>query len=204
MATSHADIIDFLTDVAPGDGIDALRQTRPVTRENAEASFRALFQPKDHQAVSLIERFAIAAFVAAGHGPGTAADLYAGELTTLHSKSAETVLREAKLASSEGPFGTYPDGPLSRENTPGTVYRISAAGRAFLGERLAAGLDHAHLLVFHPRDAAPEDHQRLLDAGWTTTGVVTLSQIIAFLTFQLRVAHGLGVLARVGKEGTQS
>lgn len=203
MATSHTDIIDLLTNVAPGDRIDALRHARPVTRDNAEASFRALFEPKDHQAVSLIERFAIAAFVAAVHGPGAATDFYAGELKTLHSKIAETVLREAKLAASEGPFGKYPDGPLSRENTPGTAYRISAAGRAFLGERLAAGLDHAHLLVFHPRDAAPEDHQRLFDAGWTTTGIVTLSQIIAFLTFQLRVAHGLGVLARVGNEGTQ-
>lgn len=204
MATSHADIIDYLTGISPGDRIDALRQARPVARDNAEASFRALFQPKDHQAVSLVERFAIAAYVAAVHGPGTAADFYAGELNTLHSKIGETVLREAKLAASEGPFGNYPDGPLSRENTPGTVYRISAAGRAFLGERLAAGLDHAHLLVFHPRDAAPEDHQRLFDAGWTTTGIVTLSQIIAFLTFQLRVAHGLAELARTGQKGTQS
>ncbi len=203
MVAHPADIIDFLVNVTPSDRIDALRQARPITRDNAEASFRALFQPKDHQAVSLVERFAIAAFVAEVHGPGAAADFYAGELTTLHSKIAETVLREAKLASSDGPFGSYPDGPLSRENTPGTVYRISAAGRAFLGERLAAGLDHAHLLVFHPRDAALEDHQRLIDAGWTTTGIVTLSQIIAFLTFQLRVAHGLGVLARTGTEGTQ-
>jgi len=35
----------------------------------------------------------------------------------------------------------------------------------------------------------------LLDAGWSTTGIVTLSQIVAFLAFQIRVATGLRVLA---------
>jgi CMD domain protein len=65
-----------------------------------------------------------------------------------------------------------------------------------LGARLAAAFDHAHLLVFHPRDAAPARLQALLDAGWsTTTDIVTLSQMIAFLSFQIRVAAGLRVLA---------
>jgi uncharacterized protein YciW len=37
--------------------------------------------------------------------------------------------------------------------------------------------------------------QPLLDAGWSTTDVVTLSQIAAFLSFQIRVVAGLRVLA---------
>jgi CMD domain protein len=64
-----------------------------------------------------------------------------------------------------------------------------------LGARLTTALDHAHLLIFHPRDAAPASLQALLDAGWSTTDIVTLSQIIAFLSFQIRVAAGLRVLA---------
>ena len=52
-----------------------------------------------------------------------------------------------------------------------------------------------HLLVFHPRDAAPAALQALLDAGWSTTDIVTLSQIVAFLSFQIRVVAGLRVLA---------
>jgi uncharacterized protein YciW len=52
-----------------------------------------------------------------------------------------------------------------------------------------------HLLVFHPRDAAPEALQALLDAGWSTTDIVTLSQIAAFLSFQIRVVAGLRALA---------
>jgi uncharacterized protein YciW len=35
----------------------------------------------------------------------------------------------------------------------------------------------------------------MLDAGWTTDAVVTLSQLVAFLSFQIRVVAGLEVLA---------
>jgi uncharacterized protein YciW len=52
-----------------------------------------------------------------------------------------------------------------------------------------------HLLVFHPRDAAPRALQALLDADWSTTDIVTLSQIVAFLSFQIRVVTGLRTLA---------
>jgi uncharacterized protein YciW len=68
--------------------------------------------------------------------------------------------------------------------------RVEAWGRAWPPPSITA-----HLLVFHPRDAAPARLQALLDAGWSTTDIVTLSQIIAFLSFQIRVAAGLRVLA---------
>ena len=77
----------------------------------------------------------------------------------------------------------------------GPSYHVGPEARRILGARLAAAFDHAHLLVFHPRDAAPARLQALLDAGWSTTDIVTLSQIIAFLSFQIRVAAGLRVLA---------
>ena len=49
--------------------------------------------------------------------------------------------------------------------------------------------------MFHSRDASPGALQALLDAGWTTAEVVTPSQLVAFLTFQIRVVAGLAVLA---------
>ena len=204
MTGSHGDIIDLFAGVEPGEALDRLRRGRSVTRENAEASFRALFEPTDPKSLTPLERFAIAAFVALLHESGKAADFYADELRQRNPKVAETVLREAQQAQATGPFGNYPAGPLSNENTTGIIYYVSRAARAFLGERLAAGLDHAHLLVFHPRDASPEDHQRLLDTNWTTSDIVTLSQIVAFLSFQLRVVHGLDALAASGTEGTPS
>jgi CMD domain protein len=84
---------------------------------------------------------------------------------------------------------------LSPEDTPGPVHHVAAETRLVLGPRLAAALDHLHLLVFHPRDAAPSGLQALLDAGWSTGGIVTLSQIAGFLSFQSRVVAGLRVLA---------
>jgi len=66
---------------------------------------------------------------------------------------------------------------------------------ASLGPRLAAPLEHAHLLVFRPRDASPAALQALIDAGWSTSGIVTLSQLVAFLSYQIRVVTGLSALA---------
>lgn len=53
--------------------------------------------------------------------------------------------------------------------------------------------------VFHPRDAEPAALQRLLDTGLSTTDIVTLSQIVAFLSFQIRVVAGLAVLGASGE-----
>jgi len=36
--------------------------------------------------------------------------------------------------------------------------------------------------------------RRLLDAGWSTTGIVVISQLVAFLSYQIRVVAGLRVL----------
>jgi uncharacterized protein YciW len=47
------------------------------------------------------------------------------------------------------------------------------------------------MLVYHPRDARPATLEAMLDAGWSTTDVVTLSQLVSFLAFQIRVVAGL-------------
>ena len=36
--------------------------------------------------------------------------------------------------------------------------------------------------------------QALLEAGWSSTAIVTLSQLVAFLSFQVRVVAGLQTL----------
>jgi CMD domain protein len=84
--------------------------------------------------------------------------------------------------------------PLSVEDKAGLIYLVSVEGRQAIGERLAAALEHVHLLVFRPRDANPAAMQALLDAGWSSTGIVTLSQLVAFLSFQVRSVAGLRAL----------
>ena len=80
------------------------------------------------------------------------------------------------------------------EDKAGPLFKIGAAERSALGRRLAAAFEHTHMLVFHPRDAAPPYLQALVDAGWSTTGIVVISQLVAFLSYQIRVVAGLRVL----------
>ncbi len=191
------DVIDSLAGIAPGSALDAARARRPQARTHAQASHDALFHPADPGGVSLTERFAVAAFVAGLHGPNDAMGLYGAGLAGSGAPPAlfGAVAAASAEAAGRGPYGSYPASPLTREDVPGPAYRVPGAHRALLGARLSAALEHAHMLVLHPRDAAPEHLQKLLDAGWATPEIVTLSQLVAFLSYQIRVAAGLRVLA---------
>jgi CMD domain protein len=196
MTASTNDIIDQLAGIGPGSRLDQLRARRPQARENAQKSHLALFEPEIAGNVSAAERHAVAAYVAGLHGQPDAAAFYLAGLRR-HAPPALADAVEAEIAagSTKGPYGRYPDGPLSDENLDGPVHRVSDAGAAVLGRRLSAALEHAHLIVFRPRDADPAALQRLLDAGWSTTDIVTLSQLVAFLSFQIRAVAGLRTLA---------
>ncbi|WP_375460206.1 CMD domain protein [uncultured Enterovirga sp.] len=194
---AQGDVIDRLVGIEPGSHLDTIRTTRPQTRDNAQASFDALFRPVETGDVSLEERCALALFVSGLHGSEPAGAFYAGLLEADPEKGGlvDKVRSEIRLAAAEGPAGHYPEGPLRPESTDGPTYRVGADRRTGLGARLSAAFDHAHMLVYRPREAAPEALQVLLQAGWTTTGIVTISQIVAFLAFQLRVVSGLRALA---------
>jgi CMD domain protein len=192
-----SDVIDTLVGIKPGSALDAIRNRRPDARNQAQASYRALFAPEIPGEVTATERFAVAAFVTGLHGDAETAAFYTAGLAT---SGASAELRRAidtaiAAAKGHGPYGSYPAGPLTREDTIGPTHPVGAETRRVLGSRLAAAFDHMHLLVFHPRDATPAALQALLDAGWSTTDIVTLSQIAAFLSFQIRVVAGLRVLA---------
>ena len=197
MPGTDADVIDALVGIAPGSPLDAIRTRRPEARAHAQASYRALFAPEAPGGVSIQERVAVGSFVAGLHGDSATAPFYAARLA---ASGAATALRGAvesaiAQARTRGPYGSYPAGPLTRENTAGTAYAMDGDTRRALGPRLGAAFEHVHMLVFHPRDAAPGALQALLDAGWSTTDIVTLSQIVAFLSFQIRVVAGLRTLA---------
>ena len=199
MPAKVTDVIDALAGIEPGSALDAVRNRRPQAREQAEASFRALFEPEHFGGISATERFAVAVFVTGLHGNAESAAFYTERLSaTQPSPELPTAIDATIVAGAgQGPYGRYPAGPLSREDAAGPNYRVGTDMRRTLGARLAAAFDYAHLLVFHPRDAEPATLQALLNAGWFTTDIVTLSQIITFLSFQIRVAAGLRLLATV-------
>jgi CMD domain protein len=187
------DVIDQLVGIAPGDALDTLRDQRPNARANAQASYDALFHSDERDEVSQRERLAVAFWTVALSQSPTAShyrDLLAAEDAGLLA-----VLQVALPgAVTEGPYGEYPAGPLTVENVAGLIWTPDATLTVEAGARLAAALSHTHLLVYRPRDSSADALQALLDAGWSTTGIVTLSQLVAFLSFQLRVVAGLTIL----------
>jgi uncharacterized protein YciW len=60
--------------------------------------------------------------------------------------------------------------------------------------RLAAMLRHADLLTRSPREATRGDIAALTAAGLATADIVRLSQVIAFVNYQLRVIAGLRLI----------
>lgn len=191
------DVIDALVGITPGSPVSAIRARRPQARAHAQATYRALFAPEAPANVTAQERFAVGAFVAGLHGAATIGAYYAARLAESGASEALKVAVDAAIAQARtnGPYGRYPAGPLTGEDTGGLSYRAGTAIRATLGPRLTAAFEHVHMLVFHPRDATPAALQALLDGGWSTTDIVTLSQIAAFMSFQIRVVTGLRILA---------
>ncbi|RFA10700.1 CMD domain protein [Subtercola boreus] len=191
--THVTDVIDHLIGAEEGDALFALRTQRPDAKQNAQASFDALFASDDLSQVSQLERLAVAYFTVALSQSPTAGFYW--DLLDAESPEVLGALAAAlPTAVTTGPYGDYPEGPLSVENVAGLHWAPDAALTAVVGERLGAALAHTHLLVYRPRESSPDALQALLDAGWSTTGVVTLSQLVAFLSFQLRVVAGLTAL----------
>jgi len=190
-----SDIIDQLAGIAAGSPLDAIRAKRQVARDHAQKSYLALFEPKDFAGVPARERFAVAAFVAGLHAEPATRDFYATKLAAADGAIVAAVKAEIQRGGTQGPYGSYPAGPLSREDTSGLIYRVSDEARRALGARLTAAFEHVHMLVFHLRDSNAAALQALLDAGWSTDDIVTLSQLVAFLSFQIRTVGGLRVLA---------
>jgi len=201
MMTNAIDIIDAMSGLPYSSERDALRGRRAQARINAQDSYTALFAATHPSEASFSQRdrFAVAAFVAGLHQQPATIAFYdcALALQTDGAALASAVRWEVKSALQQGqpgPYGHYPTGPLNVEDAPGPYFRVDIPALHVIGERLAAALEHAHLLVLHPRDASSASLQSLLDAGWSTSDTVTLSQMIAFLAFQIRVVAGMRVL----------
>jgi CMD domain protein len=187
------DVIDQLVGIRPGDPLDSLRDQRPNARANAQASYDALLNSDDLSEVAQRERLAVAYWTVALSKSPTVT-YYRGLLSAEDSGLLAALETALPGALTDGPYGDYPEGPLSVENVDGLHWQPSPTLATAAGSRLTAALAHTHLLVYRPRDASAGALQKLLDAGWSTTGIVTLSQLVAFLSFQLRVVAGLTVL----------
>lgn len=188
--TENVDIIDALAGLPPEA---PLRAARPVARANAQKSYESLLTDPAQGLMPKGERLAIALFVAGLHRDEAATTLYADLLENSPVADLQSAIESAiEDGLAPGPYGNFPEGPLAKESRPGLIFK---ADSALLGERLAAAFEHVHMLVLHPRDADRAAIVALAEAGWSADDIVTLSQLVAFLSFQIRAAAGLRVLA---------
>jgi CMD domain protein len=187
-------LVERLAGIVPGSPIDTAWRARAEARRFAEDAYGRLLHPRDPGPISLLERRAVAAFVAVLNGEEQTRahllDLLRETDPTL-APLARLIEREAEDSSFPGPYGSFPPGPLSAEDLDGPVYVTACPVRHELGLRLSAALEYAHLVTLHPRDASPESMGALAKAGWTNGGIALLVDIIGFVNFQSRVVAGL-------------
>ena len=58
------DVIATLAGLSPDSPLQAIRDRKPITVDQAQASYQALFEPTDDSQMPLTERRAVATFVA--------------------------------------------------------------------------------------------------------------------------------------------
>ena len=73
------------------------------------------------------------------------------------------------------------------------------ANTDFQGEddRMKAIIRHTDLVTLNPKDAKAEDVSALRSAGLDDADIVRLSELIAFVAYQIRVVAGLRLMAEV-------
>ena len=191
------DVIDKLSGIAPGSRLDGLRSLRPAAREQAQATYDALFTPVSDAEMSIAERYAVAAFTTALFDVPSAEQHYARLLASADPALAGAVAEAVELGRGAGPYGAF-HGELAPESTAGPELVLLPHLAGALGARLTAALQHTHMLALHPRDSSRERLEPLVAAGWSADGIVTLSQLVSFLAFQVRVVAGLSVLVAEG------
>ena len=153
----QADIIDHLAEIEPGSAVDQVRRQRPETLLYAQGSYLALFEPDDPAGVSRLEREAIGLRVAVLEEAPAVAAHYRALLQSAGARAEEIAAIET--------------GP----------------GDSALPERLRAILRHVDLVTRSPRSATPDDLAELKRAGLGTRDIVTISQIVAYLSYQIRM-----------------
>lgn len=88
---------------------------------------------------------------------------------------------------------------LSGDDQLAATYAHSAnagsAGSGLADPRTAAITRHVDLVTRTPRDATAADIAALQSAGVTPADIVRLSQLIAFVSYQVRVIAGLRLMA---------
>jgi CMD domain protein len=162
--TDTPDVIDELAGIAPGSRLAELRAQRPEIARYAQASYEALLAPPDAGGVSQAERELVALRVAGLARDTTLAEWHRERLRDLG-------VGDATIAAVE----RFPDGqPLPPRET--------------------ALLRFTDRVTRAPAASTREQLDELAAAGFGPREVVTIGQLVGFLSFQVRALAGLRLL----------
>src|SRR5262249_30990061 len=139
---------------------------RPNQIDELQAYYEAIFEPSEASAASLSRRDRVAVAIRVAS----------------HTRSQAVVDWYADLARQSGVEQTL-------------LAKLQDTSVAWTGtSKLDVAVRHADLLTTAPASAGPSDLQALKDAGFSPAGIVSLSQVIAFVSYQLRLIAGLRAL----------
>jgi CMD domain protein len=161
---TSTDVINQLAGIADDSPLGQLRASREVAFNAAQGSFRALLEPEELGGVSRLEREAVAYRIGL---------LERSEPVIAHHRT--------RLAA----VGATPEEIAAIEAFP--------EGEG-LSPHLTAILTHTDLLTKGPKDASPQALDALKQAGLSTRDIVTVSQLIAFVSFQVRLLATLRIM----------
>jgi len=168
MSTSieTTDTIDAILGVDASSSIAQLRAKKPELAQQLQDYYLSIFAPTPESAaqLSLHDRALVAVRVAA------------------HTKSQAVEDWYAELARASGATTVDIERTEDLTNTWSTPSPLGVA------------IQHADLLTTAPASATADDLQRLKDAGFTPVGILSLSQTIAFVSYQLRLIAALRAL----------
>lgn len=161
------DVMNQLAGLSPDSPLADVRALRPEVVRHTQGSYEKLFTPADSSDLTAVERGLVALRVAALNANAVLLARYRQQLADL-GVAAE---RMAVFVQSDQ--------------------------SVTLDARTTAIMRHVDLVTRTPGAARPGDLAALQAAGLSETAIVTLSQLIAFLSFQVRT---LTVLTILGEE----
>ena len=164
MSATDIDIINVLAGIDPASPIGELRSNRVETYRFAQGSYLALLEPPDPAGVSRLERDAIGLRVATLERSQVLIDFHSERL--------------AALGTTQSLIAAVVDFPEGFEGD----------------DRLRAILKHVDLLTCSSRNGSPGAIANLKAAGLTNQDIVTVSQLIAYLSYEIRVIATLNAL----------
>lgn len=164
-----ADLLDSLLDITPDTPLHGVRHAREKVAVATQASQDLFFAPALGNSLSLTERAWVAYYAAYLTPQATLATHYLNQL------EAQGVTDCARASVESGALDALND------------------------TRLAAILRFTRTLVESPVHGDQQALQALQQEGLSTAEIVVLAQLIAFLSYQVRLVAGLGALSAAGE-----